>query len=737
MLQPSRASRVIRFGLFEADLTARELRREGMKVKLQDRPFEVLTILLERPNELVTREEFRKRLWTADTFVDFDHSLNTSINRLRQALLDDAGNPRFVATVGRHGYRFIAPATPAGNENSHEEIPDVQLGPSVRADIPAPALTPTAPLIPDTEVATRPRGFSFKAWRAVMLLGVVIILPAGVLTASRFMPHSQARLLGITQISHTRNLDPWGRVTTDGVRLFFLQRAGDHWDLVQVPATGGDAQPFSAAFRNMRIVSVSPDRSEFLASTFTARLPDLPLWIVPVVGGPPRRIGNVIADDAVFTPDGQSITFDGPDGIYLCQRNGGDVRKLVSLPGRSANPTWSNDGRRLRFTLFDDVMGGSTIWEVSATGRDLHPVLSHWPLAGNERSGRWSPDARYFYFESRQNGVETVWVVRDEDSSWLAAAPKPVQLTFPPHEYGMPLPDENGRSIFVWGGQEHRELMKYDAASRTFESWLPNARAGWFAFSPNSQEFAFSRDGSLWRSDGDASEPRPLAAGFSAVGAIVWSPDGKRILFHAIPKGESLERFFIIPAEGGAPNQIRIGNELSEPVWTADGGSVIFAKRFASGVTPVDRSGLYRMELPSGAPSKIPGSENLIHPSPSLDGHYLAAISEHRSGQLAHLKLFDFKTQAWTEIASGALISGDAWTSDSKFIYYQDLLAPGQPVLRYSVNTHKSERVLDFSAVLHSGANRCGFAGLTSDGSIMAVVTRGEGDLYRLDLDLP
>src|SRR5579862_9425475 len=103
------SSRLIHFGLFETDLGAGELRKNGSKIKLQDRPFEILTILLERPGQLVTREEFRQRLWPADTFVDFDHSLNASINKLRQALDDSADNPRFVATVGRRGYRFIAP----------------------------------------------------------------------------------------------------------------------------------------------------------------------------------------------------------------------------------------------------------------------------------------------------------------------------------------------------------------------------------------------------------------------------------------------------------------------------------------------------------------------------------------------------------------------------------------------------------------------------------------------------
>src|SRR5579864_7800348 len=114
MPKPERVSRVIRFGLFEADLAAGELRKNGLKIKLQDRPFEILSFLLERPGELISREEFRQRLWPADTFVDFDHSLNASINKLRQALDDPADNPRFVATVGRRGYRFIG-YTPVTN----------------------------------------------------------------------------------------------------------------------------------------------------------------------------------------------------------------------------------------------------------------------------------------------------------------------------------------------------------------------------------------------------------------------------------------------------------------------------------------------------------------------------------------------------------------------------------------------------------------------------------------------
>jgi cholera toxin transcriptional activator len=103
----SREPKIARFGVFEANLEARELRKQGRRMRLQDQPFTMLTMLLERAGNVVTREELRERLWPADTFVDFDHSLNTAVNKIREVLGDSASSPRFVETVARRGYRFL------------------------------------------------------------------------------------------------------------------------------------------------------------------------------------------------------------------------------------------------------------------------------------------------------------------------------------------------------------------------------------------------------------------------------------------------------------------------------------------------------------------------------------------------------------------------------------------------------------------------------------------------------
>lgn len=111
MARATQSLAILRFGAFEVDLRAGELRKQGKRIKLQDQPFQVLAVLLQRPGDVVTREELRSKIWPEDTFVDFDNSLNTAINKLREALGDSADNPRFIETLPRRGYRFLPPVT--------------------------------------------------------------------------------------------------------------------------------------------------------------------------------------------------------------------------------------------------------------------------------------------------------------------------------------------------------------------------------------------------------------------------------------------------------------------------------------------------------------------------------------------------------------------------------------------------------------------------------------------------
>jgi TolB-like protein/DNA-binding winged helix-turn-helix (wHTH) protein/Flp pilus assembly protein TadD len=167
-MQEARVSGRVRFGVFEADLLAGELRKHGSKIRLQEQPFQVLALLLERRGEIVTRDELRNRLWTADTFVDFDHGLNKAINKIREALGDSAANPRFVETVARRGYRFIADiATVAAVPADASEA---------SADNFVPAERPAVESFPKQELPRRPAW-----WSAPTLAGLVLIVTSLVL----------------------------------------------------------------------------------------------------------------------------------------------------------------------------------------------------------------------------------------------------------------------------------------------------------------------------------------------------------------------------------------------------------------------------------------------------------------------------------------------------------------------------------------------------------------------------
>src|SRR5260370_14622266 len=132
-MESSKSPPIVRFGIYEADLTAGELRKNGLKIKLQGKPFEIMTILLEHAGEVVSREQLHQRVWPADTFVDFDHGLNNAMNKLGFALGDSADNSRFILTVAR-GYRFIAPVERTNQELAQPiVVPEVPLPPGPAA----------------------------------------------------------------------------------------------------------------------------------------------------------------------------------------------------------------------------------------------------------------------------------------------------------------------------------------------------------------------------------------------------------------------------------------------------------------------------------------------------------------------------------------------------------------------------------------------------------------------------
>jgi DNA-binding winged helix-turn-helix (wHTH) protein len=172
MLMPEASPRkVVRFGAFEVDLISGELRKNGTRIRLQEQPFRVLAMLLERPGDMVAREDLHSKLWPDDTFVDFDHGLNTAVNKLREALGDAAANPRFVQTIARRGYRFIAPVQVNGSPAAPAEDTPASLKPE-------PPARNSSDLHPELEIPTPRRGLIRGLFILIQIMYLIFYLAA-------------------------------------------------------------------------------------------------------------------------------------------------------------------------------------------------------------------------------------------------------------------------------------------------------------------------------------------------------------------------------------------------------------------------------------------------------------------------------------------------------------------------------------------------------------------------------
>jgi DNA-binding winged helix-turn-helix (wHTH) protein len=169
---------IARFGVFELDLNTGELRKGGVKLRLQGQPIQVLTLLLERAGDVVTREELRQRLWASDTFVDFDHSLNTAINKVREALGDSASSPRYVETLARRGYRFIAPVQAPAQAPPANSVAAESAGTSPAQPAPHELPSPAATLHPELEVPIPRRSLTRGLFALIQVMYLCFYLAA-------------------------------------------------------------------------------------------------------------------------------------------------------------------------------------------------------------------------------------------------------------------------------------------------------------------------------------------------------------------------------------------------------------------------------------------------------------------------------------------------------------------------------------------------------------------------------
>jgi Tol biopolymer transport system component/DNA-binding winged helix-turn-helix (wHTH) protein len=741
MVRPDANPSIIRFGLFELDLDTRELRKSGIRIKLQGQPFQILTMLLSRPGAIVTREELQKELWPSDTFVDFDLSLNSAVKKLRQALNDDSENPRFIETFYRRGYRFIGPVeVPAGIEQVQsaengldsaspaKPINDAGNPPAAGAGRSASAL------------ASLPAQKTRRLYPIAAILFALVVLVAIAFSWLR-SPLPAPRVLSTSQLT-SDNL-PKDLVMTDGPRVYFVETVNERALLSQVSASGGEISHIPTPFANTFLHAVSPLRSELLVDSSDQEgilgSGQAVAWIIPIPAGSPRRVGDFPVNAATWSRDGQQLAYSRDHDIYLARWDGTQSHKLMTMADFCGDLQFSPDAKHLRFTA-RGVNFASRLWEVGIDGKGLRPLLSDsFHQDPGECCGQWSADGRYYFFAAFHNGRSDIWALRETGGIFRPPSPDPLPITTGPLAYFSPAPALAGDRLFVIGEQQRAQLQRLDAKSHQFVPFLNGISAG---------ELDFSRDGKwvtyisypdyfLWRSRNDGSEKLQLTYAPVNVAMPRWSPDGRQIAYTCVLPGRT-PKACIISADGGASQELPIDEKLwpDDPQWSPDGKSLSIAL-YPAGITstkPQDFS-VVQFDLQTKKITTVPGSEGMMAPRWSPDGRYISTSSADDKKAM----LLELSTGKWSALATGTSLQYPNWSLDSKYAYFEDLGADGPEIDRVSVATRKKERVAVLKGIsrvpmLESGVP---WNGVAPDGSPLIMRDAGYRELYSLELQLP
>jgi DNA-binding winged helix-turn-helix (wHTH) protein/Tol biopolymer transport system component len=531
---------MVRFGLFELDFKAAQLTRNGTKIRLPQQPLQLLSILIESPGEIVTRERLRQHLWPSDVFIDFDHGLNKSIQKLRDALGDSADSPRYIETIPRVGYRFIAPVsngTQLLDPGADTKIPQI---PSVSPSTPAPDVAAGDP---------GTRWFPFAA----VVVAICVAIGIALYLSGRFHPVvvKYTQLTDFTDSATTPALSP------DGHILAFIRGNSPFMSAGQIYVKmlpDGEARPLTNDARVKYNLAFSPDGSQIAYTVLDN--PIFATYTISVLGG----------DSHLLLKNAAGLTWLDPHhflfsrirsglhlGIVTESVTGDDLRELYFPPHERAMAHYSFASPDRRSALVV-VMNGQGEWSLCQliSLDSTSPPRPVGPEGACTAAG-WSPDGSWMYFAATVQGQSHLWRQRSPNG-------RPEQITFGPSEEDGLAVEQDGRSIITSIGVNESSIWIHDAAGERSLSSEGEIAADLSppSFGADDKTLYYllrHKDANagpeLWRLTLDTGKSEAVFPGTSMDSYDV-SPDGKQVVYARVG-GDGRSQLWLAPIDRSSP----------------------------------------------------------------------------------------------------------------------------------------------------------------------------------------
>jgi len=547
------------------------------------------------------------------------------------------------------------------------------------------------------------------------------------------------RVIRIKQITHDGSTKMGSEglagmpMFTDGIRVYFPSLDSSVPRIMQVSTGGGESVPVPIP-RVMGLAGISPSKSELLlwGPPGNEAAGTAGVWAMSVLGGQPRRIGDFTAYDAVWSPDGASIYYSLGSDIWVVRSDGSQARKILTVHGTPLWIRFSPDGHLFRFTVQDEKLNTSTLWEAHTDGSQVKRLLGG-DAWSNECCGVWTPNGKYFVFQSTRESDSTLWAMREKREWWRKTNTEPVRLTTGAMISASPLASEDGKNLFFVGATRRGELVRFDAHKRSFERYLPGLSAEAVAFSKDGSRIAYITlpEGNLWQSKADGTDRHQLTFLPMEIGQPRWSPDGKQITFNGAEPAKA-QKIYIISAEGGNPEQVTHGDQNDfDPTFSPNGDSVAFGGDVQAIATskqhPIQILNLKTFEV-----TTLPDSGGYFSPRWSPDGRSMVAIDD--SGTLV---LYDFAKQSWEKLTT---VKGGwpVWSPDSRCVYFSDGRDGKLLEYRVCLNDRKPQLIANMAeAGPIAMGNFWQWTGVSNDGSILVTRDISVEEIFSVDLDLP